>query len=447
MSQNMPEFTPDVILSKIKRGERLERADLRGVNLARAPLEGANLRRCDLEGSNLEGAKLSRANLKNASLREAYLVSADLREANLDNADLEGANLEGAILAGANLSRANLEGANLVGADLTGAKFSYAQLDSANLGCADLSGAVLSHADLVEAYLGAAKLLVADLSNANLRSANLEEADFTDARLNDAELVSVNARAAKFIGASLLKVNLSNANLTDSDLEKADARHANLVGATLDGANVNGLKVGGLSGTGKSIKNVRGEWIDVTIPGDGSSRAAAAQMPAILAGETPTLVAPSQLPPQQTGPGPHAVKRYFGRGDTFRNASLEFDDGASVEIQSLFEQCSITLGHGVELVIGKSGILAGCQINGFGKIVVNGHYYERSAPGIVGPREVIVTAGGTLVGAVEQAPDEGTRFAFEPGSKLRMKISKASQGKPGAGQDKAGQASKTGRTG
>jgi len=446
----MPEFTPDVILSKIKRGERLERADLRGVNLARAPLEGANLRRCDLEGSNLEGAKLSRANLKNASLREAYLVSADLREANLDNADLEGANLEGAILAGANLSRANLEGANLVGADLTGAKFSYAQLDSANLGCADLSGAVLSHADLVEAYLGAAKLLVADLSNANLRSANLEEADFTDARLNDAELVSVNARAAKFVGASLLKVNLSNANLTDSDLEKADARHANLTGATLDGANVNGLKVGGLSGTGKPLKNLRGEWIDVTIPGDGSTRASSSQMPGILAGEVPTLVAPSQLPAQQTAVGGKLpVKRYFGRGDTFRNASLEFDEGATVEIESLFEQCSITLGTGVELVIGKNGILAGCQINGFGKIVINGHYYERSAPGIVGPREVIVTAGGTLVGAVEQAPEDGTRFAFEPGSKLRMKISKAGtngKGAIGAGQGKAGQSSKSGRT-
>jgi len=442
----MPEFTPDVILSKVKRGERLERADLRGVNLARAPLEGANLRRCDLEGSNLEGARLSRANLKNASLREAYLVSADLREANLDNADLEGANLEGAILAGANLSRANLEGANLVGADLTGAKFSYAQLDSANLGCADLSGAVLSHADLVEAYLGAAKLLVADLSNANLRSANLEEADFTDARLNDAELIGVNARAAKFVGASLLKVNLSNANLTDADLEKADARHANLTGATLDGAHVNGLKVGGLSGTGKPMKNLRGEWIDVTIAGDGGTRAGSSQIAGILAGETPTLVSPSQLPLLAPGGGPLPTKRYFGRGDTFRNASLEFGDGATVEIQSLFEQCSIALGDGVELVIGKSGILAGCQISGFGKIVINGHYYERSAPGIVGPREVIVTAGGTLVGAVEQAADDGTRFSFEPGSRLRMKISKAGTHKTvhsgqAAGQGKSAQTS------
>ena len=55
-----------------------------------------------------------------------------------------------------------------------------------------------------------------------------------------------------------------------------------------------------------------------------------------------------------------------------RNANLEFDAGASVEIESLFEHCTIALGEGTELVVGKSGVLSGCQVKGAGQ-----HHHPR----------------------------------------------------------------------
>jgi uncharacterized protein YjbI with pentapeptide repeats len=325
----MPELTADVVLKKIKSGEKVERADLRGIALPKALLEGVSFRRSDLDGANLEGARLGRALLNNASLREAFLAGADLRDANLESADLEGANLQGANLQGANLNRANLEGANLQGADLSRARLTHAQIAAANLGGANLTGALLVHAVLVEADLSTAKLEGADLSNADLAGANLEEANLTNAKMRD----------ARTQGA-----NMKNANLTGAD------------GASSGGAT----------------------------------------------------------------PG----KRYFGKGDVLRNAHLEFDSGASVEIESLFEQCTIALGKGTELVVGKSGVLSGCQIKGAGLITIHGKFVERESPGIVGATQLVVTAGGSLVGAVEQPPEQ-TRFAFEPGCMLRMKIQQA----------------------
>jgi uncharacterized protein YjbI with pentapeptide repeats len=120
-------------------------------------------------------------------------------------------------------------------------------------------------------------------------------------------------------------------------------------------------------------------------------------------------------------PSGGAGKRYFGKGDVLRNANLEFDAAASVEIESLFEQCSITLGDGTELVVGKAGVLSGCQIKGAGKITIHGKFVERESPGIQGVTQLVVSSGGSLIGAVEQ-PAELTRFAFEPGCMLRMKI-------------------------
>ena len=116
--------------------------------------------------------------------------------------------------------------------------------------------------------------------------------------------------------------------------------------------------------------------------------------------------------------------RYFGQGDVLRNATLEFGAGIKVHIESRFEHCSIALGQGAELTVGKAGVLSQCRIEGAGKITVHGRFQERESPGIVGPAELTVTSEGTLVGVVEQAP-ELTRFAFEPGSKLRMKILRA----------------------
>jgi hypothetical protein len=76
-------------------------------------------------------------------------------------------------------------------------------------------------------------------------------------------------------------------------------------------------------------------------------------------------------------------------------------------------------------------VLSGCQITGAGNITIHGKFFESASPGIVGATQLIVSAGGSLVGAVEQ-PETWTRFAFEPGCRLRMKILSAkSQSKNG----------------
>ena len=51
--------------------------------------------------------------------------------------------------------------------------------------------------------------------------------------------------------------------------------------------------------------------------------------------------------------------------------------------------------------------------------------------------QLVVTSGGSLVGAVEQAPDL-TRFAFEPGCILRMKIQNAKKDRPADKGNKSG---------
>ncbi|MDB5220747.1 MAG: Pentapeptide repeat family protein, partial [Myxococcaceae bacterium] len=38
----MAELTPDAVVSKVKRGEKIDRADLSGIILANAVLEGAS---------------------------------------------------------------------------------------------------------------------------------------------------------------------------------------------------------------------------------------------------------------------------------------------------------------------------------------------------------------------------------------------------------------------
>ena len=55
----MADFTADDILKKIRKGEKVERADLRGVDLAKAVLEGASFGRSDLEGANSRGPSAS----------------------------------------------------------------------------------------------------------------------------------------------------------------------------------------------------------------------------------------------------------------------------------------------------------------------------------------------------------------------------------------------------
>ena len=51
-------------------------------------------------------------------------------------------------------------------------------------------------------------------------------------------------------------------------------------------------------------------------------------------------------------------------------------------------------GDGTELVVGKDGVLSGCQITGAGNITINGKFFERESPGIVGAHQLVVSDGG-----------------------------------------------------
>lgn len=405
----MAAHTRDDVLKRLQRGEKLDRADLRGLDLSRARMAKASLERSDLDGANLEAAELMQASLRRASMREAYLVGVNLTGANLDNADLEGARMERANLSGANLTRANLEGANLTGANLAGAQLSYAQLAGAKLGNANLAETVLSHAELDEAYLGGVRGGGAKLVSARLTGANLEEARFPGAVFDEATLKGALLRGADLSNSSLVKTDFSSADLTGTNLSNTDLRHATFVKAVIANTRLTGAKAAGLVGTGEPLGVVEVTWLDLSPAGDGSGRIENGVIPSILS--RGALAISSE----------ETRRRYFGRGDVLRNATLQFDAGARVEIDSLFQNCTINLGEQTELVIGPSGVLADCEIAGAGRITVHGKFFERETPGIIGPRVLAVSAGGAVVAAIAQNVD-ATQFAFEMGCQLRVKI-------------------------
>jgi hypothetical protein len=196
--------------------------------------------------------------------------------------------------------------------------------------------------------------------------------------------------------------------MMSADLTDADLRGACLVGACLDSATLTGARVHGVIGTGQPIGEMRADWVDCSANASGAER---------VAGVTAVTSLLSGRAPQKAPTG----QRFFGQGDVLRNASLEFGSGASVLIESLFEQCTVVVGEGTELVIGKAGTLSRCQIAGPAKLTIHGKFVERESPGIAGVKELIVTSSGSLVGGVEQPP-EHTRFAFEPGCMLRTRI-------------------------
>lgn len=364
----MADFTRNQVVEQVKRREDLARADLRGLDLSGAELAGARFSRADLEGVNLERANLEGADLKNANLREVYAASARLSRANLESADLDGAKLGGADLRGANLVRAHLDGADLSKARLVSARMSFAQLDSANLAGADLTDANLAHSLLESAYLGRAI-----------------------------------AQRASFTGA-----HLANANLEEADLTEADARLANVLGATLTGATLTGAKVAGLVGTGAPMPDVRVLWVDTSRLGDRSERVSNGRIPAILTG----IESQHDLPPKD---------RYIGPRDVIKDATLSFAADARVLVDGVLERCAIEIGRGAELVIGKSGVLVDCTIEGPGTLIVHGMFYERSSPGLSGLERITVSESGAVASSVAQAKTP-TSFAFERGCRLRMQI-------------------------
>ena len=403
----MADHSRDEVLRRARLKQSLKRAGLSGIDLSGASLEGVDFSRADLEGANFQNAKLTGANLKSANLRNAKLKGADLSQADLDKADLEGAELEGANLSGANMKRAALEGANLAGANLTGARMAGAELAAATLGRALLKGADLSYAELTEAELQEADLSGANLANANLQGATLDGAHLPGAILTDADLRGASALGATFEGARLERACFDAVALSGAVLRGVDARHASFSGAKLDRAHLHGARVAGASFLNAALDGVLFDWLDASVAGNSSLRLEGKRATAFLAGQEPREES--------------ASTRYFGKGDVLRDATLEFGEGSRIHIDSRFENCSITLGEGAELTIGEAGVLKSCAIVGRGKLVVHGRFFERQTPGIVGVKSLFVSAEGGVVGGVEQIP-EGTQFAFEPGSRLRMKI-------------------------
>lgn len=372
----MADYSRVAVLEKSNNGESLERADLRDVVLSQANLERANLRRADLEGVNFEESNLRNANLSSANLRDAYLANADLEGANLQKADLEGANLSGASLKNADLTRANLEGANLEGANLTEARLTFAQLEQANLGRATLERVEFVNADLRDAYLGGA-----NFTEANVKQAQMENANFEEANLTNADFRSAKLRGAKFTGTTMTGVKLYDCEL---DVER--------------------------------LVHVVADWVDFSEFADGSGK---------CSGEL-FAVQYQQMKNASSAASPSSDhgKRFFGRGDVLRNAALEFGDKSLVEIESRFENCSISLGSGAVLKLRKHGVLQGCQIVGFAEIDIEGEFRENGkGPGIVGPKRMIVRKDGVVTGSVQQSPTM-TEFAFENGCHLQLKIQK-----------------------
>lgn len=414
----MAEYTREQVMEKVRRGESLERADLTQLAFGGAVLEGANLRRADLEGANLEGCNLKKANLANASLRDAYLAKANLEGVNFQKADLEGAKLDGANLQNADLSRANLSGASLEGAKLSGARMSSAQLDAANMGGAVLMGVDLSGADLCEAYLGGAKLVKADLRNARLEKANFETADLTDADLSGATLKKAYCEGATFCRAILEGAVLEECAFGKADLSAADLRGTSVRGAGFDGAKMTGTRLVGGDFLPEQLAAIVADWVDF------STHANEVKVPGPEARDYVSRLRSAAFVPS-TGPtSGDPDKRFFGKGDVLRNATLEFGADSLVEVESRFEQCNIALKDGARLVVGPNGVLEGCQVKGAGEIVVHGSFSEgANGPGIVGPKRLVVGKQGFVSGSVQQVTPP-TQFAFEKGCALRLKIRK-----------------------
>lgn len=435
----MTSLDRDAVLERFSSGEHMRRIEIPGIDLSGTKLGGVDFQYANLAGVNFEKVEAAGSILKNSSLREAYLVGADLSNTNLESADLEGANLDNANLTGVNLSRANLEGASLVGADLTGARLTNASLVSTNLSGAILKNAVLSHAELGESQLVGASLVGANLSGANLSKANLEDADCQGAKLKDAVLVNVTGAAVNFTGASLIKADARRANFTKANFTNCDARYSVFAGATVSDSCFTGACVGGMIGTGAVVKGVTADWIDTSLKKDGSGKRSQGETANVLQEggfQVPMATpAPAVLTPIPAADPANPTRYLLGPEDLLSNAEFEFKGRGKVEIDGHCDKCVFTLHSETHLVIGKSGILIGCQIRGPGRITVLGAFIEEHhQPGIIGPSEVRVTDVGVLASEIEQG-ETPTRFAFKKGSRLRLNV-RGARGKNKSGGTK-----------
>jgi hypothetical protein len=181
-------------------------------------------------------------------------------------------------------------------------------------------------------------------------------------------------------------------------------RRAILRGASLSRTMLTGVKLHGAEVSESELQGADADWIDLSVNADGTQRVA-------------LLDFGKRVLPTVGGGG---ERRYFGAGDVLRNAELEFDDGAYVEIQSRFERCNIRLGKGAELIVGAQGRLEDCTIVG-GRLKVHGKFLEKRSPGLIGTSQLIVSEQGAVAATLQQ-PTEFTQFAFERGCRLRVHI-------------------------
>jgi len=197
----------------------------------------------------------------------------------------------------------------------------------------------------------------------------------------------------------------------------ADLRHCDLLNAKMAGATLTGAKLFGIEAVPDQLGEVLAEWVDFSAEGTGQVKIDGADLADYQRAKNGSLGISGGFSTQP--------KRFFGRGDLLRNATLEFSENSEVEIESHFEKCTIALGPRARLTIGFHGVLTGCQIVGTGEIVVLGSFHENGLfPGIVGPSRLVVGKTGTLVTAVQQSSTL-TEFGFEHGCLLSLKILKA----------------------
>ena len=243
----------------------------------------------------------------------------------------------------------------------------------------------------------------ANLNRANLEGANLPGGRSRGARLTHAQLDSAKLGGANLVGAQLAHADLSDTDLSTAKLDEADLTSANLTDANLEEASLVGAQLR-----------------DAQLDGVNS--------------RTPTSPTPTRRASQPAG-GPGRLKRYFGKGDVLRNAHLEFDAGASVEIESLFEQCTIALGDG-DGARGRQGRRA-LRVPDQGRGQDHDPRQVRRAREPRHRRRHAAhrqrRAGRSSARWSSRA--EQTRFAFEPGCMLRMKIQ---QGKKDRAVSKGG---------
>src|SRR5262249_35794573 len=153
-----------------------------------------------------------------------------------------------------------------------------------------------------------ASLEGAQLSGARLVSAQCDTANMGGAVASRAQLMGADLTEAYLGGANLQEANFSHAQLVRANLEQAEFTAACLAGADMNGAYKEG----------------------------------AVFVRAVL----DTVTFPEPAPVASAGGEHDHNKRYFGKGDTLGNASLEFGEGCVVEIESRFEKCSINLKDG-----------------------------------------------------------------------------------------------------